>query len=213
MAQGNVHLDTKKWTEKEIYDFVLRQAAQTKISEPVTPGFYINDKRVADLTGVIMNENSRKKLAKPITLESVIALAANAHRGQKDLGGAPYILHPLRVMLQVKPHSEMLMMAAVLHDVVEDTDWTLEKLRDIGIPLNVIHLLGFLTRLKKQETYKEYIVRMLNQSPTACIVKIADLRDNLNLDRLPLEKIDKYKSLIKRDRKALAVLLGNDFYE
>ena len=68
-------------------------------------------------------------------LEDAVAIAAQAHRGQKDKAGAPYLLHPLRMMLRMR--SETAMMAAVLHDVVEDTDWTLEGLRERGFPEEV----------------------------------------------------------------------------
>lgn len=64
------------------------------------------------------------------TLERAIMIAAQAHDGQKDKSGALYILHPLRMMMRME--SEAAMIAAVLHDVVEDSDWTLEQLRDEG---------------------------------------------------------------------------------
>ena len=62
------------------------------------------------------------------TVEDAVSIAARAHRGQKDKAGAPYLLHPLRMMLRMD--TEAAMMAAVLHDVVEDTEWTLERLRE-----------------------------------------------------------------------------------
>ena len=61
------------------------------------------------------------------TLGKAIAIAAQAHQDQYDKAGALYILHPLRMMLRMSSETEM--MAAILHDVVEDTDWTLDKLR------------------------------------------------------------------------------------
>lgn len=64
------------------------------------------------------------------TLEDAIQIAAEAHKGQPDKAGAPYILHPLRMMMRMKSESEMI--TAILHDVVEDTDWTIEKLRKKG---------------------------------------------------------------------------------
>ncbi len=59
------------------------------------------------------------------TLEDAIQIAAQAHKGQSDKAGAPYILHPLRMMMRLKTEAEMI--TAILHDVVEDTDWTIEK--------------------------------------------------------------------------------------
>lgn len=65
-------------------------------------------------------------------LEKAILIATKAHEGQKDKAGKPYILHPLRVMLRMKTTKDM--MAAILHDVVEDTDVTLDDLREHGFP-------------------------------------------------------------------------------
>jgi len=77
-------------------------------------------------------------------LETAIALAANTHAGQVDKAGQPYILHPLRVMLQVsEPHERM---AAALHDVVEDTDVSLESLRKQGFPEEVVEAVDALTK-------------------------------------------------------------------
>ena len=73
-------------------------------------------------------------------LETTIAFAANAHAGQPDKGGQPYILHPLRVMLHVSESHER--MTAALHDVVEDTDVSLEALREQGFPEEVVEAVG-----------------------------------------------------------------------
>jgi len=70
------------------------------------------------------------------TLERAIAIAAAAHAGQVDKAGQPYILHPLRVMLRVATEHERI--AAVLHDVVEDTDVTLHTLAAEGFAPEVI---------------------------------------------------------------------------
>ena len=73
---------------------------------------------------------------KQAAVEDAISIAAHAHKGQKDKAGAPYLLHPLRMMLRMD--SEAAMMAAVLHDVVEDTDWTLGRLREEGFSDEVL---------------------------------------------------------------------------
>ncbi|MHC4489028.1 MAG: GTP pyrophosphokinase [Planctomycetota bacterium] len=114
------------------------------------------------------------------TLEKAIILAANAHLGQKDKAGAPYILHPLRVMLRMRRQTEMLV--AVLHDVVEDTSWTLDALRKEGFPEEVLMVLDCLTR-KNGESYDGYIERVKN-IPVARRVKLADLEDNMNISRI-----------------------------
>ena len=84
------------------------------------------------------------------TLQRAIEIAVEAHHGQKDKNGMPYILHPLRLMFQMKSDSEK--MAAVLHNVVEDSDWTLEQLKSEGFNGDVIEAVNLLTRDDK-DTY------------------------------------------------------------
>lgn len=112
-------------------------------------------------------------------IEDAIALAVQAHRGQKDRAGAPYILHPLRMMFRVETDAEK--MAAVLHDVVEDTDWTLDGLRAEGFPEDVVAAVDHLTR-REDESYEEF-VRRAAAHPVARRVKIADLEDNMDVRR------------------------------
>jgi len=69
-------------------------------------------------------------------LEKAIQLAVEAHRGQRDKAGQPYILHPLRVMLRMGTDGERIV--AVLHDVIEDGDWTLQRLQEAGFPDDVV---------------------------------------------------------------------------
>ncbi|MBV9109275.1 MAG: bifunctional (p)ppGpp synthetase/guanosine-3',5'-bis(diphosphate) 3'-pyrophosphohydrolase, partial [Gemmatimonadetes bacterium] len=89
-------------------------------------------------------------------IEEAIRIAVEAHRGQKDRGGAPYILHPLRMMTRVQTDAER--MAAVLHDVVEDTAWTLDDLRARGFPDEVLRAVDALTR-REGETYEAFVER------------------------------------------------------
>jgi (p)ppGpp synthase/HD superfamily hydrolase len=113
-------------------------------------------------------------------LEEAIRIALEAHRGQKDRAGAPYVLHPLRVMLRVRTDAER--MAAVLHDVVEDTAWTLDDLRARGFPDEVLEAVDRLTR-RPGEAY-DALVERAAAHPVARRVKLADLEDNLDLRRL-----------------------------
>ncbi|MFC2099671.1 HD domain-containing protein [Candidatus Bipolaricaulota bacterium] len=114
------------------------------------------------------------------TLEKAIMIAARAHSGQVDKAGQPYILHPLRVMLQVSGLHER--MAAVLHDVVEDTDMTLEDLAGEGFPEAVIKAVEALTK-RKGETRMQAAKRAA-ANPMARAVKTADVTDDMNLDRI-----------------------------
>ena len=139
-----------------------------------------------------------------MTLERAIAIAAEAHAGQKDRGGAPYILHPIRLMIQMD--SEDAMMAAVLHDVVENSVWTLDDLRKEGYSNEVLNAVDSLThRDKEGEDYWDYIQRA-KSDPIAIKVKLADLEDNLNPDRLN-EVTEKDEKRFDRYRKAQEMLL------
>ena len=126
-------------------------------------------------------------------LDKAILIAAQAHVGQKDKVDAPYILHPLRMMLRFRSETEMIV--AVLHDVVEDNpDWSLDRLHQEGFSEEIIQAVDHLTR-RKDETYKEFAERA-QQNPIARQVKIADLEDNMDIKR--------YKHLTEKDQKRLA---------
>ena len=138
-------------------------------------------------------------------LDKAIHIAARMHEGQKDKGGQPYILHPLRVMNEVE--GETAKICAVLHDVVEDTGITFDDLREEGFPEDIIEILDALTK-RKDEAYDNFISRVL-ENKTACIVKLADLKDNLDLNRLPsvteedFERMEKYEEAEKGIIEAL----------
>ncbi len=114
------------------------------------------------------------------TLARAIALAAEAHQRQQDKAGAPYILHPLRMMLRM--HTEDEMIAAVLHDVVEDTTKTLENLRAEGFSAAALAAVDAVTH-REGESYEAYLDRAA-ADPIARKVKRADLEDNMDLKRL-----------------------------
>jgi len=137
------------------------------------------------------------------TLERAIALAAEKHAGQLDKAKAPYILHPIRVMLGVETLEEK--MAAVLHDVVEDTDVTLADLAAEGFSPAVVRAVDALTR-RKGEDYMDF-VRRAGADPVARQVKLADLADNMDLSRLPNPGEDDNVRLEKY-RRARALLLA-----
>lgn len=139
------------------------------------------------------------------SLENAIRIAASAHAGQTDKAGAPYILHPLRVMLRVSTAEER--MAAVLHDVVEDSEWSLERLRAEGFPEAVLRAIESVTH-REGESYEEFVLRA-GLDPIGRRVKIADLEDNSDLTRIDapterdLRRVEKY-------RRALDLLHAQD---
>ena len=122
------------------------------------------------------------------TIERAIEIAVSAHKGQKDKAGKPYILHPLRLMFKMNSENEMI--AAVLHDVVEDTDWTIEKLTAEGFNVDVISAVKLLTHEKKVP-YKKYI-EVIRTNKIALRVKIADLEDNMDIKRITHPKFRDY---------------------
>jgi (p)ppGpp synthase/HD superfamily hydrolase len=129
-------------------------------------------------------------------LEKAIQCAVKAHAGQKDKAGAPYILHPLRIMMKMENQDGMI--AAMLHDVVEDSSVTLADLRAEGFSEEVIAAVDHLTR-REGETYEIFINR-LRHNPLAVKVKLADLEDNMDIRRIEnvterdIERIQKYQA-------------------
>lgn len=132
-------------------------------------------------------------------LEEAIIIAASAHQGQVDKGGNPYILHPLAVMLSLDDETERI--CAVLHDVIEDTDITLEYLKKAGFSNEVLIALDALSR-RKDESYDEFIDRII-KNKMACHVKLADLKHNMDLSRIKqpskkdYDRIKKYQKAVK----------------
>lgn len=112
-------------------------------------------------------------------LEKAIEIAVQAHKGQKDRAGSPYILHPLNVMCRMETEEEKI--AAVLHDVIEDTEVTLDGLRLNGFSPEIVAAIDTLTR-RQGEAYDHYIERV-RPHPLARRVKLEDLRDNMDLRR------------------------------
>lgn len=129
------------------------------------------------------------------TLERALVIAAEAHQGTTDKGGTPYILHPLRLMHQMSTTDERIV--ALLHDVVEDSPWTLDALCAEGFSESVVAAIDGLTR-REGETYEAFITRGAT-NPLARRVKLADIDDNMDLRRLgdigekDLERLQRYQ--------------------
>lgn len=143
------------------------------------------------------------------TLERAIAIAVEVHAGATDKAGAPYILHPLRVMQSLSDQAARIV--AVLHDVVEDggPDWTIERLRMEGFSDAILQGIAAVTKNPDEEDAQDdteaqklakYLrfVRRAATDPLGWQVKLADLNDNLDLTRLrkiterDTQRINKY---------------------
>jgi len=115
------------------------------------------------------------------TLEKAIEIAAKAHAGQTDKAGEPYILHPILVMLRVTGSEAQI--AAVLHDVVEDSEYTIEKLRTEGFSESVLAAVEALTKRKGESRVEAAVRAAANE--IARVVKLADNAENMDLGRIP----------------------------
>lgn len=115
-------------------------------------------------------------------LDRMLVIVTNAHAGQFDKGGNPYILHPLKVMHYLKSTDEELMCMALGHDVIEDTSVTYADLKAAGMTARIINGIKALTKMPG-ETYDDYKARVFD-SKDAMLVKMADLRHNTDIRRL-----------------------------
>ncbi len=127
----------------------------------------------------------------PELLEKALGIAVEAHQGQRDKNDAPYIMHPIRVMGRVRTTPEKIV--AILHDVVDDTDWTLERLKKEGFPQEILEAVDCLTK-REGEAYEDFVDRAAS-NPISRPVKLADLEDNMDVRRL--------KSVAEKDRERL----------
>lgn len=146
-------------------------------------------------------------------IEAAIEIAVKAHKGQTDKAGAPYILHPLRLMMQFD--DVVLKCIAVMHDVIEDSDFAPEDLREAGISNAVID--GVLTLTHRDgEAYDDYITRIMAH-PHARKVKMADIKDNMDITRIAdlrekdLKRLEKYHRSLKRLIAAEASQNGSNY--
>ena len=133
--------------------------------------------------------------------KKAMAFAYKAHEGQVDKGGVPYIFHPFHVAEQM--HTEAEVCVALLHDVIEDTDYTEEDIRKLGFDAEIVDAIVAITKLPGED-YMDYI-RRLKQNALARAVKEADIVHNSDVTRLPGD--DKYNDrLLKKYAAAKKIL-------
>jgi (p)ppGpp synthase/HD superfamily hydrolase len=148
---------------------------------------------------------------KPLNLQCTIEIAAEAHREQTDKAGAPYLLHPLRVMISLETDDERIV--GVLHDVVEDgPGWTFERLEKEGFSPTVLDALRLVTKRPEDEGDGEAVyvgfVRRAKGNKIARRVKTADILDNLNASRLTaltekdMRRMNRYLAALRELRDA-----------
>ena len=134
----------------------------------------------------------------PLT-KKALRLCFKAHRDQLDKSGIPYVFHPFHVAESMP--DEITTTVALLHDVVEDTDYTLEDLAAMGFPQAVTDALALMTH-DDSVPYLDYVAA-LKSNPVARCVKLSDLRHNSDLSRLDvvdekaLARVEKYGKAIE----------------
>ena len=134
----------------------------------------------------------------PLT-NKAMRIAYAAHHGQFDYNGIPYIFHPIHLAEQME--DELTTIVALLHDVVEDTPYSLEDLSELGFPKEAVDAIGLMTH-EDGVPYLDYVAE-IKKNPIARAVKLADLRHNSDLTRLDrvdgpaLERVQKYAAAIR----------------
>lgn len=152
------------------------------------------------------------------SLAQAIALAATVHQNQQDKGGEPYILHCIRVMMDamnVEGQSEEVGIVAVLHDAIEDADT--KDQNDLRMQIynmfgaDALMLIELLSRDRRESYLRDYIPRIINNGTWAITIKMADLRDNLNIRRQPnlhtedLLRLQKYHEAYRMLRESRGI--------
>lgn len=130
--------------------------------------------------------------------KKAMKLCFEAHKDQVDKSGIPYVFHPIHLAEQMS--DECSTIVALLHDVVEDTDYTFEDLIKLGFDVDVIKALKLITHVD-DVPYMEYVAK-IKDNPIARKVKLADLRHNSDLSRIDvadekaLQRKEKYMKAI-----------------
>jgi (p)ppGpp synthase/HD superfamily hydrolase len=127
--------------------------------------------------------------------QDTFGIAAKAHEGQTRKGGGSYIIHPCRVSKRFEQYS-IKWQAALLHDILEDTNTTETDLFNLGVPFEVVEIVKLLTK-KKSENYQEFIYKIIDSGNKAALqVKIADIQDNLSDSPTPRQLIKYGQALV-----------------
>lgn len=144
-------------------------------------------------------DEQRNKLDQLLSL--AIKVATEAHEGQLDKGGNPYILHPQAVAASLDNTENKIV--AYLHDVIEDTDVTLDKLEKLGFTYRIVNSVRILTK-SKDVSYDDYL-KSVKKDSNAWHVKMADIKHNMDISRIPNPTAKDF-SRIEKYKKALAFL-------
>lgn len=128
--------------------------------------------------------------------KKAVKLMFEAHKNQVDKSGLPYVFHPFHLAEQMDDENTTIV--ALLHDVIEDTEITLDDFREMGFCEPVCEAIAVMTH-EKDVPYMEYVAK-IKQNPIARIVKLADLQHNSDLTRVDeidegaINRVEKYKA-------------------
>ena len=136
--------------------------------------------------------------------KKALKLCFEAHKNQVDKSGMPYVFHPFHVAEQMT--DEAATIVALLHDVVEDTDYTLEDLAAEGFGKEILEAVALMTH-EDDVPYLDYVAK-LKDNPIARAVKLADLAHNSDLSRIG-EVDDETRKRLEKYKKAMALLKGS----
>ena len=137
--------------------------------------------------------------------KKAMKLCFEAHKGQVDKTGVPYVFHPFHVAEQMT--DEATTVVALLHDVVEDTEYTLEDIAALGFGQDIVGAVALMTH-EDDVPYLDYVAR-LKSNPLARVVKLADLAHNSDLSRLG-KVDDETRRRLEKYKKAIALLNSKD---
>ena len=145
------------------------------------------------------------EITKP-SIEQTVEFIKSAHAGQVDKSGNPYWRHPVSVMKRVQNPTENEQHAALMHDIIEDTSYTADNLREMGYQEDVIQMVILLTKKNDGKTYLEKIQALADSGNRGAIkIKIADNEDNSDPDRIALLPPEQ-QGIAKRYQKSLNIL-------
>ena len=133
--------------------------------------------------------------------KKALSLCFEAHKDQVDKSGLPYVFHPFHLAMEMT--DELSTVVALLHDVIEDTDYTLQDLEKMGFPPAVLETISLMTH-REGVPYMEYVAT-IKTNPLARIVKMADLRHNSNIARVD-NPTEKDYARVEKYRRAMALL-------
>ena len=139
-------------------------------------------------------------------IDKSLGIITNLFNDKLDKGNSPYVLHLLKVYQGVNTNEEKIV--ALLHDVLENTDTTMDDLKELGYSKEIIDTIVVLTK-KKGEDYRDYIERIINSGDKIAMnVKLSDLKCNMDIKKIKNPTTNDYERIHKRYEPAYDRILN-----